>query len=174
MNIGGQEFIKLFLHNQNRIYRFIFTLVPKHSDANDIMQETVLVMWSKFDEYQKGTNFYAWAVRIARNKVMQYRDLYKRKQMLFSPEAIAQIVSVNQSVMTDLDDRMKIMQNCLKKLKEQDRHFLELRYEQNMQIKNIALTVGRSIQGMYKTMGRIHYLLKQCINRTIMTGKGML
>ena len=52
------QFLDLLMRNQKRIYNFILLLVPNYSDADDLMQETVSVMWSKFDSYEPGYSFY--------------------------------------------------------------------------------------------------------------------
>ncbi|NLK41754.1 MAG: RNA polymerase subunit sigma-70, partial [Planctomycetes bacterium] len=51
------EFVQLFLMSQRRIYGYVMTLVPNVSDADDIVQETASVMWTKFGEYEPGTDF---------------------------------------------------------------------------------------------------------------------
>ena len=53
--------IELFSSNYNRIKSFIFSLVPNTSDADDVMQETSRIIWEKFEEFEVGTNFLAWA-----------------------------------------------------------------------------------------------------------------
>ena len=42
-------FLRLFLQNQRRLYAYILTLLPNRADADDVLQETSLVMWDKFD-----------------------------------------------------------------------------------------------------------------------------
>ncbi len=38
------EFLRLLMAHQRRIYAFILTMVPNHGDAEDLFQETVLLM----------------------------------------------------------------------------------------------------------------------------------
>ena len=61
----GGRFTALLLQNQKRIYGLILSLVPNGPDADDIMQEACSVMWKKFETFEEGTNFAAWALRIA-------------------------------------------------------------------------------------------------------------
>ena len=42
-------------------------------DAEDVLQEANLVLWRKFDQYQEGTNFFAWACQIIRYEVLKYQ-----------------------------------------------------------------------------------------------------
>jgi len=63
-----KEFLRLLMANQHRIFGFIFALVPDMEAAEDLQQETMLVMWEKYREFKPGTNFAAWGIQIARNK----------------------------------------------------------------------------------------------------------
>ena len=63
--------------------------------------------------------------------------------------------------------RVDALQKCLLKLKEYDRYLISLRYEQENPVKKIAEITGRSADGLYHTMARIHKTLLQCIHRTL-------
>jgi DNA-directed RNA polymerase specialized sigma24 family protein len=39
------RFITLLLANQSRVYRFLFTLVPRHEDVEGLFQQTCLTLW---------------------------------------------------------------------------------------------------------------------------------
>ncbi len=163
----GKEFLRLFLKNQNRINAFIFTLVPRGSQADDIMQDTVMIMWSKFSEFKSGTNFYAWATQIARYKIMKFRKKQKKGPRQFSSEALSEILARNDQTNSIMAERLKALDVCLGKLKQNDKYIILLRYENNIRIKDIGPKVGRSAQGIYKTMARIHNILEQCVKKTL-------
>ena len=42
--INGEVFTRLLLQNQRRIAGLIFSLVPRGTDADDVMQETCVVL----------------------------------------------------------------------------------------------------------------------------------
>ncbi len=162
-----KDFLRLFLQNQNRIYGFVFTLVPRRSEADDIMQDTSMIMWSKFSEFRPGTNFYAWATQIARHKIMKFRDRQKKGARQFSNEALGEILARNDQMTAIMDERLKALEDCLGRLKQDDKRLILMRYKKNIRIKDIALKVERSIQGMYKTMARIHNVLERCVSKKL-------
>lgn len=51
------EFLQLLMANHKRIYAFILGMVANYQDAEALFQETILVMWSKFDQFEQGTSF---------------------------------------------------------------------------------------------------------------------
>lgn len=46
---------------------FAMTLTKDESKADDLIQDTVVRAWSKFDQYEDGTNLRAWLFTILRN-----------------------------------------------------------------------------------------------------------
>ena len=46
-----ERFLHLLTENQGRIYAHVLSLSPHRSDADDIMQDTITVMWRKFGDY---------------------------------------------------------------------------------------------------------------------------
>ena len=46
-----QEFLRVFLANEREILRYVVALVPNLGDAQEIVQQTAVVLWEKFDEY---------------------------------------------------------------------------------------------------------------------------
>ena len=52
------SFVALFVKNQRRIYGYILTLVPDCNEADDLFQQTSMVLWEKSGEFRpakKGT-----------------------------------------------------------------------------------------------------------------------
>ena len=50
----------------------------------------------------------------------------------------------------------------MEKMPEDKKKILKLRYENNLTIKEVSEKLGKSIQGMYKYMSQIHFLLQEC------------
>ncbi|MEO0448361.1 MAG: sigma factor, partial [Verrucomicrobiota bacterium] len=63
------EFMRLFLENEHEVMRYVMALVPNFSDARDIVQETAVALWKRFDDYDTTLPFAPWACRFALNKV---------------------------------------------------------------------------------------------------------
>ncbi len=162
-----EQFLRLLLPNQKRIYAYILTLVPHWSDADDIMQETTTAMWRKFDEFERGTDFVAWGVSIARYEVLRFRRKQGANRLQFSDDLLNMIAQQVEAAANQADERLDALNECLEKLPERDRKLIRLRYESDVTIRTVAERVGRPVQGMYKAMARIHDALLQCIRRSL-------
>src|SRR6059058_2486386 len=67
-----QRFLSLFLRSEREIFRYVAALVPNAADAEDIVQQTALALWEKFDAYDPSQPFTPWACRFALNKAKQW------------------------------------------------------------------------------------------------------
>ena len=91
------EFAELLRLHTSQVLGYINSLVLNWSDADDLFQETCLVLWQKFDEFQSGTNFLAWALRIADHKVMKFQAKQSRRAVF--------IARLRESLQEDFSDR---------------------------------------------------------------------
>ena len=73
-----EEFSELVRLYASRMLAYIDALLLNRNDAEDLFQETCIVLWQKFDEFSSGTNFLAWALRIADYKVMNFQQKQAR------------------------------------------------------------------------------------------------
>lgn len=157
------QFLHLFMANQKSIYSFILAMVRNCPDADDIMQETVTLMWDRFDEFEPGSNFGAWGTKIARFKVLSYYGDKKKQAGQFSEAMLEKIADCASDKLGEMEDRLTALQHCINKLSDRDRKLIRIRYEQNLAIKDIANCVKRPVGGIYKAMARIHDALHHCI-----------
>ena len=58
---------------ERMVYGYILSLVPNWADADEILQETNIRLWEEFEKFQPGTNFAAWAIRVAHFQVLTWR-----------------------------------------------------------------------------------------------------
>jgi RNA polymerase sigma-70 factor (ECF subfamily) len=168
IDLGREErFLKLFLAHERRIFGFLLALVPDWSAAEDLFQETSVVLWRKLDQFAPGTDFAAWALSIARYQVLDYRKKQRRDRVLFSDRTIELLADEMAVLGRDADARRDALEICLTKLKQQDRELIHLRYQPGATTQGVADRVGHSIQAVYKALNRIHGQLLLCIRRTL-------
>jgi RNA polymerase sigma-70 factor (ECF subfamily) len=162
-----ERFLQLFLAHERRIFGFLLALVPVWSDAEDLLQETSVVMWRKLDEFQPGTDFGAWALSVARYQVLSYRKKQRRERVLFSDETLELLADQMAELSQDADARRDALEHCLRRLNPRDRELIQLRYHPGASTQGVAEGIGRSIQAVYKSLNKIHGQLLLCIRRTL-------
>lgn len=166
-----EEFVQLFSRNQRRLFLHILALVGNPDDAEEILQETNVVIWSKYSQFKLGTNFVAWAFTIAKFEVLVFRDKRRTSKLRFSDDLINVIADESEQTQDDLDMRRTALQECLKKLRPQDRELIELRYEPGNRGNTVADTIGRPTNSVYQSFSRIRKTLFECVTRRLATDK---
>ena len=162
------EFMRLFLSNERRIYGLIFSLVPDWADADDLMQEVSTVLWRKFGEFEPGTNFSAWALKIARFQVLAYRKKQRVERARLSDRTVEQLADrALMRASEPVDGRREALKRCLGRLRDQDRQLIQLKYNPGATTKSVAETVGKSIHAVYKGLNRVHSQLLDCVTNSM-------
>ena len=158
-----QELVGLLSRHQRKIFAYLYTLVPNRADAEDLLQETCLTIYEKFDEFEPGTDFVAWANRIAWWKVRQSRQKFARSKVVFSDALMEKITDTTGELAPELDYRHEALEHCLSKLNERDRTMILTRYERGLGVAEAARQSGRSLQAAYKALNRLRSLLFDCV-----------
>ena len=80
--LRNQTFSRLLTANHSRLRAFIYALVHDHHHTDDLMQEVAVVLWKRYDTFEEGTNFAAWAMKIARYTVLNWRRAQNKLPLL--------------------------------------------------------------------------------------------
>lgn len=161
------EFAGLLRLHTSQILAYINSLLLNWNDADDLFQDTCLVLWQRFDEFRPGTNFLAWALRIADHKVMKFQAKRSR--------SAAFTASLRDTLKTDFADRtpeessanLSTLSDCLDKLPPNDQRIVKLCYVESIPIRRIADAMGRPPKGIEKSLYRIRQWLLQCVRREV-------
>ena len=166
-NNRRSAFLRLYQANELRIYGFIRSVVPDWSAADDIMQDTTTVLWSKFEQFEIGTDFVSWAICIARYEVLGHLKKKRTAKLRFSSQTVEAIADRVMETIEKTDARRDALRHCMGKLKEKDRKLVHMRYEIGATTQSVAKRIGRSISTVYKSLNDIHIQLLRCIRRTL-------
>lgn len=163
----GEEFIQLFTQAQRSLYLYILAQVGRTQAAEEILQETNLVIWSKSSQFQLGTSFTAWVRQIAVYEVLKWKQKQSRDKLTFSDDFISTVAESFSEPPEQIEKRHLALEQCLKKLNVQDRELIEKRYQPGMNGKNVANSLGRPPNSVYQSLARIRKGLLECVQRTL-------
>lgn len=162
-------FLRMFLQNERRLYAYILTLLPHRADADDVLQETSLVMWDKFDANAPPTEFLAWGRRVAYNKVLDFYKKTQRTRARLSQVFLDRLSesAATQTEVLQLDDRREALAWCLEKLPERDRDLLTRRFADGATTQSTSEQLGRSVEAVYKALAKLRQTLFNCVQKTL-------
>lgn len=162
-----EQFLRLFMESERRIYAFIVSILPNLTDADDVLQETSLILWKKFDQFQLGTDFVAWACRTAQFEVLKFYEKQGRSRLRFDLEGLHALQQEVVSMGPLIESQHAALARCLEQLSQRDRDLLKRRYVDGSAPKQIAVQVGRSLDAIYKSLTRIRDGLLNCIQQKL-------
>jgi RNA polymerase sigma-70 factor (ECF subfamily) len=165
-----ERFVRLFVEGQRQILRYILALVPDIDDAHEILQDTAVDLWRKFDQYDPAFPFAPWACRFAFRRVLKHREQRARRVKCLSIESLTRIAAERTEKEGILEDRRRALETCLQKLGQADRLVVEHRYSHQMPVAQIAELTGRTTSTLYKALERIRRRLFECVNRRLQMG----
>lgn len=158
-----EEFLKLLAEHSREIHTTIFRLVLNRNDADDIFQETNLVLWREFAHFEIGTNFRAWAYRIAVNQVFAWKKRVQRDRLTFGCEFLQAVADRIELETQTVEDRIEALSDCLAQLPDHQRELVALRYGTQLDIEAIAEKRKRTVNAVYRALQRIRHGLLDCV-----------
>ena len=164
----SQRFTEDLQQCQAGLLRYIFALVRNGEDAQDIFQQTCVVLWNKYDEFDPARSFMAWACGVARFKVRKFQSEHHRHQIHFSDEFSQRLAEVQiESSVREPDSRRLALPGCIDKLPPLQRELLMLCYGEGQRVAAVAEKLGRPVCSVHNSLKVIREKLLDCIERAI-------
>lgn len=165
-------FVQCLAQQEPHLRRFIRSLLPTWTDVDEVVQQTAIVAWRKFDQYDPQTKFIKWACVIARFEALAYRRKMARDRLVFRGDLLE--LMADEGV-EELDARMgeqDVLETCLEELPEKQRQFLTLAYTKGVKVTELAEESGSTAAAFYMRLKRLRQRLMECIeSKTLQLGE---
>jgi RNA polymerase sigma-70 factor (ECF subfamily) len=158
-----QQFLSLFLRSEREVYRYVAALVPNIADVEDIVQQTAVALWEKFDAYDPAQPFTAWACRFALNKARQWIERRQRWRALLAGGLAEELAQRREELRPEMERRLAHLETCLGKLPEEQRALVHGYYFRRTEINALAGESKRTVEATYKRLQRVRHALQCCI-----------
>lgn len=155
----------LFLQYQPAVRGYILSIVPDFSMADDVIQETFLVVTRKAASFELGTSFPAWVKTIARYKALEAIRSGRGRFESLSDEVIEALSAERHEFRTDTDERLTLLASCIEELAPQAKRSINLRYRNDHLPPEIASRMSCTIQSINVTLSRARSFLRDCVLR---------
>jgi len=170
---GDREiaFAEMFRNCYRQVFAYVHVLVRNYTDAEDVVQQTSLVLWRKFDEYEPGTSFVAWACSVARFEALNFLKRRRRRQSHFSELFQLRLAATLAEIPPDeVNARAAALADCVKKLPEGQRELLRRCFGGRQSVAEIAREIGRTTHSIYSSLRNIRGKLLACVDQSVVEG----
>lgn len=146
--LGGDEtaFSRLVEKYQKRIYALAFRLVRDHDAADDIAQETFVLLYKKAGKFRGKSQFYTWLYRIAVNVYKNYIRSHRGREMVSLSEAPQSLACTSASSLSRVSARERLgrVVEIVEQLPHKQKMVFVLRIGENLRFKEIGTILGCS------------------------------
>lgn len=167
----SEEFIRSFTQSQRPLFLYLLPLLGNAADADEVLQETNLVIWKKRTDFEPGTNFLAWGRTIGRLEVFRFRRNRGRKLSFIDQGMLESIAETAEEVSSDTEARQEALTACLEQLRPKDRELIQMRYTPGSNGDKVAHQLGRPANSVYQSLGRIRRALMDCVQHRLVDNR---
>lgn len=160
-----ERFLSLFLASEREVYRYICAIVPAREDADEVIQQTAVELWRKFEQFDLTLPFTPLACRFALNVAKQWLERKRRWRTLLSDGLAERIADRREAEMPAIQQRLRHLEACLEKLPVGQRAIIDGYYFRKLTVGSVATEAGRTVDAVYKSLQRIRQSLQECIER---------
>lgn len=131
------EFEAIYKTYWDKIFRLCMGYVNDYDIAQDLAQETFIIVWQKLETFRNESSIGTWIFRIASNNCL--RQIEKDKRVLKSELPL----HITEEKHNSLEPQIQFLYQCIAELPETDRIIISLELEDVKQAE-IAKIVGLS------------------------------
>jgi RNA polymerase sigma-70 factor (ECF subfamily) len=161
-----EEFIRQLTAVQLQLLHYIAKLLGNPDEAQNVLQETNLVLWRKANEFEPGSNFTAWAHQVAYWQVQAYVRDRRRDRHVFDPELVEQLT--RPEVQVDATAELRVaLRHCLDEISPKSLQLLKKRYEGGISVNELASSLQKKPTAVRVGLLRIRRALLKCIQHRV-------
>ncbi|MCE1167255.1 MAG: RNA polymerase sigma factor [Sphingobacteriia bacterium] len=151
---------------RDRIFRLARRLLVNDEDAQDIVQDTYLKLWSSKMRLEEVSNMEAMAMTVTRNlcldKLKSHSHKYTVYENSFSDSSAASATADNQ---VHLKDLQKNISQLISQLPEQQRTVMHLRDVEGLEFDQISYISGQSINAVRANLSRARKKVRETLEK---------
>jgi RNA polymerase sigma-70 factor (ECF subfamily) len=150
--IAGDEaaFNDIVKKYQKKIYWHARRMTGNHFDADEIVQEVLIVIYNNLSKFRFQSSLYTWIYRITSTRTLNFLNRNKVKRLFGIEESNAADLSSDDDIIDDMERKEKFekLEKKLQQLPAKQREIFIMRNFENMSYKEISEITGKSEGGL--------------------------
>ena len=151
---------------KNELFRLALRITQNHAEAEDVVQETMMKVWNRRDEWEKIESMEAFCLTICRNLALD-----KLRRM--DNQALTLDISIdptdyshysNPEEQAVMNDRIQLVRKLINQLPEKQRSCMQLRDIEGKSYRDIATILDITEQQVKVNIFRARQTIKEKIS----------
>lgn len=153
---------------KNELYRLALRITLNHAEAEDVVQETMIRVWNRREQWDTIENIEAFCLTICRNLALDRSKLAERQNASLDEgiDAADHSYNANPEEQTVQRDRVELVRRLIDQLPEKQRSCMQLRDIEGKSYKEIAEVMGITEQQVKVNIFRARQTIKQKYSET--------
>ncbi len=161
---GREAVMQRAIACRNEVLAFLVGLTRDHDRAEDLLQESFLVICRQWRDYDLTRPFVPWAIGIAKRTFLgSLKDRHHRLVLLES-DVLEQAFSERRHTDSS-QELLNALRCCVALLSERQRRCFDLRYRLDLSHTHICRRLGMSANAVYQLLTRTRRSLRECVAR---------
>ncbi|WP_146586310.1 sigma-70 family RNA polymerase sigma factor [Posidoniimonas polymericola] len=158
----------LWENARHAVFAQLIASVGSIHDAEDLLQEVAVAVAKNYHKHDQGRPFVAWALGIARNQALMYFRKQRRDRLAFGEDMMRVVATHLEATPTIGDDRRRdALHECLAAMSGERRSLLSMRYGRDMNLTEIARSLGKSVPAIKGKLFRVRKILGDCVHHRL-------
>jgi RNA polymerase sigma-70 factor, ECF subfamily len=125
-------------------------MTGNHLDADEIVQEVLLVLYKKLKDFQFKSSLYTWIYRITSTRTINYLKKKKIRQIFSIDDEAGNKLSFSEDIIKNIEDKEKLerVEKALQKIPNKQREVFLFRVYEGLSYEEISEITGKSVGGL--------------------------
>ena len=167
--VEGDEssFNKIVLRYQQKIYWHARRMTGNHLDADEIVQEVLIVLYEKLKGFKYQSSLYTWIYRITATRSINYLRKRNLRQIFSFDEKGGNLIKSKDDIVSNFEskERLERLESVLKEIPPKQREVFLLRNFEELSYEEISEITGKSVGGLkanyFHALKKIMELMKE-------------
>lgn len=171
------RFTQLWMEAQPAVAAYLTAVGAGAGGAgpDDLLQEIALAIFERFDSFDPRRPFTAWALGVARNKLlMRWRAEGRSPVVARDPEFLEALGRVAAELSDLPDPRQQAMRECVGQLEGRSWELIRMRYDAGLTPRQIGEQLKLTATHVRVVLTRVRAALRDCIKRRVAAAGGSL
>jgi len=151
-------------------------LLGNYAAAEDAVQEAMLVVVAKHDQFEEGTSILAWCRSIVRIEVLRAMQRHQRERTLAQrvlDDAVGAAFEEFQISRTSHQRELRrdALAQCIEQISDRGKRVLEARFVDELRYPQIGQRLSMSIEAVRKALFRVKKQVRTCVETRLRTAQ---
>jgi len=164
--------LRAALDHRVELLAYARSLLGNYAEADDAVQEAMLVVVRKFDQFRDGTSMLSWCRAIVRLEVLRIKQQHRQERSLAErllDDAIDAAFDEFQTAQRRerAQDWHQTLERCLERVPKRGRCVLQARFVDELSYEQIGQRVGMTLEAVRKALFRLKKQVRSCVETSL-------